>query len=195
MVPAFFFVTLLFVLAQALADMTIADMDYIPPSHGPWIVLHSIEDSGDEKGLEDFTREAKFQFRRNLKRRKLASVYSKKGHQEKRRKIHMTVVEGMTKRELLDLPSVSGVYPDIPMKSSTHKAWGLDRIDQPYLPLGGQVYNPFFKGDGVDVYILDSGIDTRHIEFTPLDDSTRVVQNLFDAFKGENAFGANIDGA
>ena len=65
----------------------------------------------------------------------------------------------------------------------TSPTWGQDRIDQISLPLNG-IYNPLYDGSGTDIYIIDTGIDTTHIEFQN-DDSRlphREVKNIWDAY-------------
>jgi hypothetical protein len=55
--------------------------------------------------------------------------------------------------------------------------WGLDRIDQQFLPLNG-IYNANTGAPGVHVYVIDTGITPTHAELSP-----RVV-NVYDAFGG-----------
>lgn len=46
-------------------------------------------------------------------------------------------------------------------------SWGINRIDQPDLPISKNVpFNPTYKGTGVDVFVIDSGVRETHNEFT-----------------------------
>jgi len=58
--------------------------------------------------------------------------------------------------------------------------WGLDRIDQVYLPLDGS-YTASTPASNVYAYVIDTGIDPAHAEL-----AGRVV-NVYDAFGGSGA--------
>lgn len=91
---------------------------------------------------------------------------------------------GDVTQETLDfvrsLPGVSSVSRSKLFRSHAATPWGLDRIDQKKLPLDG-IYKPKYNGSGVNVFIVDSGLDTSHTEFmstTP----KREVRNIFDSY-------------
>lgn len=94
--------------------------------------------------------------------------------------LNAVVIEGLSKNDLKSMTEVVSVYPDLPVYPAAY-SWGLDRIDQTSLPLS-YTYNPTFKGCGVDIYIIDSGIDTNHIEFASVSDVSRTVSNIFNQF-------------
>ncbi|MBA8827285.1 subtilisin family serine protease [Saccharopolyspora lacisalsi] len=54
--------------------------------------------------------------------------------------------------------------PPRPSSAPDTQAWGLDRLDQPGLPLDGR-YRPRDTGAGVTAYVLDTGIAPKHPEF------------------------------
>ena len=71
-------------------------------------------------------------------------------------------------------------------------SWGLDRIDQRTLP-GNNIYSYSTTGEGVDAYVVDSGILTTHSQFTG-----RIKNAFFDAFGGNatdcNGHGTHVAG-
>ena len=64
-------------------------------------------------------------------------------------------------------PDVDFVEPDQVMRASstqTSATWGIDRIDQHFLPLSA-TFTYGNTGEGVTAYIIDTGILTSHSEF------------------------------
>ena len=65
-------------------------------------------------------------------------------------------------------PDVAYVEPDAPVTLFTTQSnpisWGLDRVDDYNLPLD-QTYTYYNTGAGVQVYVLDSGINLNHLDY------------------------------
>ncbi|MEE8446968.1 MAG: S8 family serine peptidase [Gemmatimonadota bacterium] len=74
-------------------------------------------------------------------------------------------IEGIRNNPNVAYVEADGVVVEDAITSSQSPAtWGLDRIDQPILPLDN-AYNYNFDGTGVTAYIIDTGIRTTHNEF------------------------------
>ena len=101
---------------------------------------------------------------------------------------HAIVIDGVLERDLLNIPGVMRVEPDL-ARSIAQYSWGNDRLDQANLPLSN-TYTPIFGGCGVDVYVLDTGLDTLHSEFAATPGITRTVENIYNVF---GAISTNTD--
>ena len=76
---------------------------------------------------------------------------------------HGAIVDDFT---IIDPEIIEEVYQDKEITTSRFVPdyWGLDRIDQKSLPFDEQ-YTSDVTGEGIDVYILDTGVQSDHIEF------------------------------
>ena len=85
-------------------------------------------------------------------------------------------------RKISKMQEVSFIERDKLVRGASrdHLSWALDRLDQRWLPLD-QYYQPTGTGAGVDVYVVDSGINYSHKEF-----QGRAFFTGFDRVPGEN---------
>ena len=94
--------------------------------------------------------------------------------------LNFVVVEGISLKDIKSIPGVLSVTPDSLVYAGSY-SWGIDRSDQEDLPVDNSAYSPAFTGCGVDVYVLDTGLDTGHVEFTPTGNG-RVVDNIWNGY-------------
>jgi subtilisin family serine protease len=97
-------------------------------------------------------------------------------------------------KELQADPSVARIEQNAEVHADgtqTGATWGIDRIDQPTLPLSGS-YSWNADGTGATAYIIDTGIDAGHPDFTGR------AQIAFDATGGDgvdcNGHGTHVAG-
>lgn len=66
-------------------------------------------------------------------------------------------------------PLVKAIEQDhqvVAFGTQTNATWGLDRVDQEDLPLDGSYTYPASAGSSAHVYVIDTGINPDHAEFT-----------------------------
>ena len=77
-------------------------------------------------------------------------------------------------------PNAASHIPGISRVTYIHTYLPTHILTSPPRPAG--VYAPAYTGAGVDVYVVDSGIDTLHKEFKPTAGHPRLVQNIYDEY-------------
>lgn len=181
------------------------------PDKGPWIV--KLEEANHQEVID----KARMMHSRRLES-SLDGGRSKSrfrvGHTLSDTKdFHAVVLHGISHDEIMNLDGVQTVSPDYPIyaqytlgtpgvgnitadynmsaAAKQYFNWGLERISKPNLPILGTAfsYDPSYTGLDVDLYVLDTGIDTLHIEFSNTEN--RVIQNIWNSF---GPLSSNTDG-
>jgi hypothetical protein len=143
------------------------------PTHGPWIVRfhESVKHTSFAKAVKvaHETRRA-FSSQESIPELNITHNFHLS--------IHGVALSGMTKEDLENIPGVEHVYPDLTVYANEY-SWGVDRIDQ--ASGTDNSYSPTYNGTGVDVYVIDTGLDTTHIEFEDIG-MNRTVENIYNAY-------------
>ncbi|CAG8614358.1 7228_t:CDS:2, partial [Funneliformis caledonium] len=66
--------------------------------------------------------------------------------------------DSFVKNHLSKIPEILSIRKDISLKN-------LDRVDEREFPLDGKYQSPDGKCQGANVYVLDTGINIRHVDF------------------------------
>jgi subtilisin family serine protease len=132
------------------------------PRDGPWIVhVKQNEHASVIAQTEAAHKTKKSRLQADAKPLKELKVKSSWSSEEG---LNAIVIDGAHYDDLKAMAGVKAIVPDRILHKEEYN-WGADRIDQLSLPLDNAPYNPFTQGCGVDVYVLDTGIDANHPEF------------------------------
>jgi len=95
--------------------------------------------------------------------------------------------EALLKQELahpqvkyIEADQIMSINAPAATQTRSGATWGLDRIDQRNLPLSGTYTYNTVAGEGVDVYVIDTGILTTHTDFE------HRATTVFNAISGES---------
>jgi subtilisin family serine protease len=69
------------------------------------------------------------------------------------------------KAQVAAMPDVMYVEPEQTRHTTAPASWGLDRIDQASPSLDGAEFGGVWTGEGVDVYVIDTGISPQNVDF------------------------------
>lgn len=91
--------------------------------------------------------------------------------------VNSVVYDNLTSSQLDAIHSISGINIETDKPATIQStvsqinpaAWGIDRIDQRNLPLDNKYSYPSQAGQGVNVYVLDTGILANHVEYNGRD--------------------------
>ncbi|HEX5601096.1 MAG TPA: S8 family peptidase, partial [Pyrinomonadaceae bacterium] len=84
-------------------------------------------------------------------------------------------------------PIIMTPDPNVDDRPQPHASWGLDRVDQRSLPLD-QHYAYQNNGEGVNAYVIDTGILPTHYEFSGR------AEAIYDALGSEGVIGVDCNG-
>jgi subtilisin family serine protease len=182
------YVYLILLLCQVKYIFAIVSRASISSDYGPWIV--KFRHSKLKLDRKEFEQSAKLTHRNYHNRESSISSNIKEFRvlHSYEHALNAIVVEGLLKSDLISMNGVEQVHNN-GRKYLTSISWGIDRLDQ-LATSASNSYSPHYFGTGVDVYIIDSGIDSNHSEFLP-NGFSRNVSNIFNSF---GSLALNIDG-
>ena len=146
---------------------------------GPWIVTTSFGKTNE------IAHNARNQYEKRAKSSK-SKRFSIIRSFEDREGLNAVVVDGALYSDLVQINNVVNVYPDFNLSNAESSSWGIIRLNKATLPLLS-AYQPQFHGCGVNIYLLDTGIDSNHFEFGNTNGLNRTVTNIYSSYGNTSA--------